>query len=74
MLGICHDKQGDKLKAMQHYKQCLTRDQNHFHACTHLATILHEQGENARAEKYFRHSVKLRPKDLNALTGLCNTL
>lgn len=69
-LGMCHEKMKDFKQSMMCQKRCLTLDNNHLGACTHLANLLANLGEGERAAKYFKHALKIDPDSVNAHFGL----
>lgn len=67
---MCHEKMKDFKQSMMCQKRCLTLDNNHLGACTHLANLLANLGEGERAAKYFKHALKIDPDSVNAHFGL----
>ena len=61
-------------EAIQQFKQCLALDSQHFGAAIHLATQLANMSEYAKAQKYFKHSLKLNPQSVPAHFGLAKIL
>ena len=68
--GCQYEQLKDPKQSIFHFKQCLLFDQSHFGACIHLATQLANSGDFPKAEKYFRHCIKLNPTSVPAHFGL----
>jgi len=60
-LGVQYEKKKMNKDAVQQFKQCLALDSQHFGAAIHLATQLANMSEYAKAQKYFKHSLRLNP-------------
>lgn len=73
-LGCQYEKKKELKQAIYHFKQVLLHDQSHFGACIHLATQLANLGEFSKAEKYFKHCVKLDYTSVPAHFGLGKVL
>ena len=69
-LGCQYEKIKEFKLSVFHFKQCLLFDQQHFGSCIHLATQLANTGDFLKAEKYFRHCIKLNPLSVPAHFGL----
>ena len=61
-------------EAIYQFKQCLSLDQQHFGAAIHLATQLANLGDYTKAQKYFKHSLRLNPQSVPAHFGLAKIL
>ena len=73
-LGCIHERRKEFKQSIYYFKQCLLYDQSHFGACIHLATQLANSNEMAKAEKYFRHCLKLNPTSVPVHFGLGKVL
>ena len=69
-IGCQYERIKEFKNSIYHFKQCLLYDQSHFGACIHLATQLANSGDFDKAQKYFKHCIKLNPTSVPAHFGL----
>lgn len=73
-LGCIFERKKEFKQSIYYFKQCLLYDQSHFGACIHLATQLANSNEMTKAEKYFKHCLKLNPTSIPVHFGLGKVL
>ncbi|WP_245512757.1 tetratricopeptide repeat protein [Rhizobium sp. BK376] len=53
----------DRSRAEEHYSSAIRSKPDYAEAHNNLAVLLHENGDLAGAENYYRNALKLRPED-----------